>query len=200
MGALDKSQFYDFSLDAASGPLVLRKLKNAIRKHGAPPMQTTDEYPNSAWPTTDLDCRQLAIIEEAIGILEQKLRSQEIFTSPSAVKHFCQLQIARETEEHFCCLFLDSQHQLIAFEKLFRGTVDGAAVYPRVVLRRAMAHNAAALILAHNHPSGVTEASSADRRITDRLKQALALVDLRVLDHIIVGTNGTYSMAEEGLI
>lgn len=143
---------------------------------------------------------QQATIREAIGILESRLRSTKAFTSPSDVKEFCRLHIALEVDEHFCCMFLDSQHRLIAFEKLFRGTVDGASVYPRVVVRRALELNAAALILTHNHPSGVPEPSSADTRITQRLKEALALVDVRVLDHVIVGTDGTSSMAESGLL
>ena len=143
---------------------------------------------------------QQATIREAIGILESRLRTTKAFTSPSDVKEFCRLHIALELDEHFCCLYLDSQHRLITFEKLFRGTVDGASVYPRVVVRRALELNAAALILTHNHPSGVPEPSSADSRITQRLKEALALVDVRVLDHVIVGTDGTSSMAEAGLL
>jgi DNA repair protein RadC len=141
-----------------------------------------------------------ATINEAIGILESRLRTTKAFTSPSDVKQFCQLHIAGEKDEHFCCMFLDSQHRLIAFEKLFRGTVDGASVYPRVVVRRSLELNAAALILTHNHPSGLPEPSTADTRITQRLKEALALVDVRVLDHVIVGTDGTSSMAEAGLL
>ena len=141
-----------------------------------------------------------ATIREALGILETRLQKDQVFSNPSDVKHFCQLHISREVDEYFCCLFLDSQHRLIAFEKLFRGTVDGASVYPRVVVRRALELNAAALILTHNHPSGVPEPSQADRRITTRLKDALALVDVRVLDHVIVGLEGTSSMAETGLI
>ena len=139
-------------------------------------------------------------IQEALGLIQSRLRENEVFSSPTAVKEYCQLQLAQERDEHFCCLFLDNQHRLITFERVFRGTVDGAAVYPRVVVRRALELNAAALILTHNHPSGVPEPSQADKWITSRLKGALALVDLRVLDHIIVGTDGTHSMAESGLI
>jgi DNA repair protein RadC len=139
-------------------------------------------------------------IQEAIGLVESRLRSTEVLSNPKAAKDLCQLHLAQERDEHFCCLFLDSQHRLIAFERMFRGTVDGAAVYPRVVVRRALELNAAVLVLAHNHPSGVPEASAADRRVTERLKSALGLIDVRILDHIIVGTDGTYSMAEAGLI
>ncbi|MEQ8802813.1 MAG: JAB domain-containing protein, partial [Haliea sp.] len=120
--------------------------------------------------------------------------------NPRDVKAFCRLQIANERDEYFVCMFLDSQHRMIAFERMFRGTVDGAAVYPRVVLRRSLELNAAAVIFTHNHPSGVAEPSEADLRITNRLKEALAHVDVRVLDHVIVSTEGVYSMAEHGRI
>lgn len=140
------------------------------------------------------------LIREAIGLIESRLRNTEVFSRPDDARRFCQLQIASEPDEYFCCLYLDSQHRLIEFERLFRGTVDGAAVYPRVVARRALELNAAALILTHNHPSGVTEASEADKRITRRLQDALGLMDIRILDHIIVGTSGTSSMAEAGFI
>jgi len=148
----------------------------------------------------DFTSSQQATIQEAIGILETRLRTTKAFTSPGEVKQFCQLHIANEKDEHFCCLFLDNQHHLIAFERLFRGTVDGASVHPRVVVRRALELNAAAMILAHNHPSGLSEASTADIKITKRLKEALGLVDVRILDHIIVGVGETSSMAEAGLI
>lgn len=150
-------------------------------------------------PQDDAELQQ-ATIREAIGILESKLRETKAFTKPSDVKDFCQLHIAQEKDEYFCCMFMDSQHRLIAFERLFRGTVDGAAVYPRIVVRRALELNAAALILTHNHPSGSPDPSQADRKITTRLKEALALVDVRVLDHVIVGVEGTSSMAEAGLM
>jgi len=156
--------------------------------------------PDTLSPIPTIPDSEQATIREAIGILETRLRTTKAFTSPSDVKQFCQLHIASEKDEYFCCMFLDSQHRLIAFEKLFRGTVDGASVYPRVVVRRALELNAAALILTHNHPSGLPEPSTADTKITQRLKDALALVDVRVLDHVIVGTDGTSSMAEAGLL
>ena len=156
--------------------------------------------PGTLSPTPTIADSEQVTIREAIGILETRLRTTKAFTSPSDVKQFCQLHIAQEKDEYFCCMFLDSQHRLIAFEKLFRGTVDGASVYPRVVVRRALELNAAALILTHNHPSGLPEPSTADTKITQRLKDALALVDVRVLDHVIVGTDGTSSMAESGLL
>ncbi|KJS08440.1 MAG: DNA repair protein [Gammaproteobacteria bacterium BRH_c0] len=143
---------------------------------------------------------QNATIREAIGILETRIKDKEAFTNPPDVKLFCRLHLAAELDEYFACLFLDSQHRLIAFEHLFRGTIDGASVYPRVVVRRCLELNASAVIMTHNHPSGVTEPSRDDTAITRRLKEALALIDVRVLDHIVVGVEGTTSMAERGLI
>jgi DNA repair protein RadC len=102
--------------------------------------------------------------------------------------------------ELFCCLFLDNRHRVLSFNELFRGTIDGTSVYPREVVKEALAVNAAAVILAHNHPSGVAEPSQADERITRRLKSALELVDIRLLDHLIVGDGRTTSLASRGLI
>ena len=162
--------------------------------------ETYDIFNTGTVPYTEFTSNQQATIQEAIGILETRLKTDKAFTNPSDVKQFCQLHISQEKDEHFCCMFMDSKHRLIAFERLFRGTVDGASVYPRVVVRRSLELNAAALILTHNHPSGVPEPSTADINITKRLKEALVLVDVRVLDHVIVGTNGTSSMAESGLL
>lgn len=148
----------------------------------------------------DLQETEQATIQEAIVILESRIRQSDAYTSPTDVKAFCRLQIANERDEYFCCMFLDSQHRLIAYERMFRGTVDGAAVYPRVVVRRALEVNAAAIIVTHNHPSGIAEPSSADMRITTRLQEALKLMDVRILDHVIVGTEGAYSLAEHGRI
>ena len=100
----------------------------------------------------------------------------------------------------FACLFLDNQHRVILLEELFRGTIDGASVYPREVVKQALYHNAAAVIFAHNHPSGISEPSQADKHITEKLKQALSLFDIRVLDHFIIGDGQPYSFAEHGLL
>ena len=159
---------------------------------------------NNSEPTRNLQsereitCSDQNIIKEAIGILESRIRKTEFLTRSTDVKRFCQLQIAEEKDEQFCCLFLDNQHRLITFERLFRGTIDGANVHPRVVVRRALELNSAAVILAHNHPSGITDPSQADISITYRLKKALEYIDVRVLDHVIVGIEGTTSMAEVG--
>jgi len=103
-------------------------------------------------------------------------------------------------QEVFCCMFLDNRHRLLAFEELFIGTFNGAAVYPREVVKRALSHNAAAAIFAHNHPSGVAEPSAADRQLTRRLQDALGLIDVRVLDHLVVGDGGTVSFSELGYL
>jgi DNA repair protein RadC len=130
----------------------------------------------------------------------EELRRGAVLSSPGKARRFLQKHLRSPSREVFCCLFLDAQHALICCEDLFLGTLDGAAVYPRVVLRRSLELDAAAVIFAHNHPSGVAEPSAADRRITERLQAALALVDIRVLDHIIVGRGSTFSFAEDGLL
>jgi len=147
---------------------------------------------------------EASTVRRAIRILERRAAyAQDVtLTSPEAAKELAFLQLGHLPDEHFACAFLDNRHALIAFERLFRGTVDGASVHPRVVVRRALELNSAAVLLAHNHPSGVTEPSQADQRITQRLKEALALIDVRVLDHLIVGARleATTSFAERGLL
>jgi len=131
---------------------------------------------------------------------EQRLRDDEALTSPAQTRRFLQHHLGARDREVFSCLFLDSQHRLLRCEDLFLGTLDGAAVYPREVAVHALRYRAAAVILAHNHPSGVAEPSTADRRITERLCAALALLDVRVLDHVIIGRGPAFSFAEQGLI
>ncbi len=124
----------------------------------------------------------------------------DVLSSPNDTRRFLQYHLGSRNREVFTCLFLDSQHRVQRCEDLFFGTLDGAAVYPREVAVRALQYGAAAVIFAHNHPSGVAEPSSADKRITERLCAALSLLDIRVLDHIIVGSGREYSFAEEGLL
>lgn len=119
--------------------------------------------------------------------------------SPADTEDYLQVALAGLEHEVFCCIYLDNRHRILGFEELFRGTVDGTSVYPREVVKQALSFNAAAVILAHNHPSGVAEPSQADERITRRLKSALELVDIRLLDHLVVGHSVT-SMASRGLI
>jgi DNA repair protein RadC len=128
------------------------------------------------------------------------LRLGPPLTSPRAARDYLVAELRDRDHEVFCCLFLDSRHRLIAFEELFQGTIDGASVHPREVVKHALARHASAVILAHNHPSGVAEPSQADELITLRLRDALALVDVRVLDHLIVGDGGCISLAERGVL
>jgi DNA repair protein RadC len=120
--------------------------------------------------------------------------------SPDAVREALQVQLADYQHEVFLCLFLDNQHRIIECVELFRGTIDGASVYPREVVKEALTRNTAAVIFCHNHPSGIAEPSSADHVITRKLKEALSIVDIRTLDHFIVAAEGTYSFAERGLL
>jgi DNA repair protein RadC len=128
------------------------------------------------------------------------LQRGDTLTSPTETRHYLSAQLRHREREVFACLYLDNRHRVLGYEELFFGTIDGASVHPREVVRRAIAHNAAAVILAHNHPSGVAEPSRSDEEITRRLQEALALIDVRVLDHMIVGDGAITSLAERGVI
>jgi DNA repair protein RadC len=142
-----------------------------------------------------------AILEHAAKILKNRLQHREtVFSSPEAVRQFLQIKLRPYPYEVFCAMFVDNRHRLIEFVELFRGTIDGASVHPREVIREAMKHNAAAVIFAHNHPSGIEEPSQSDLRITQRLKTALGYIDVRVLDHFIIGEGDGTSLAERGLL
>ncbi len=142
----------------------------------------------------------LAVMELARRSLGQNLREQAAFGAPDDVAQYLQLHLAHKTHEVFAALFLDSQHRLLAMEELFRGTLNQTSVYPREVVLRALHHHAAAVILAHNHPSGDLTPSAADIALTQTLQQALHLVDVRVLDHLVVSSQGHCSMQSKGLI
>ena len=131
---------------------------------------------------------------------KEVLERGNALTSPDITRAYLSAQLRSYSYEVFVCLFLDNQHRVIQLDELFRGTIDGASVYPREVVKQALYHNAAAVILGHNHPSGICEPSQADKHITEKLKQALALLDIRVLDHFIIGDGQPYSFAEHGLI
>ncbi len=138
-------------------------------------------------------------IRTALTLLERQLREPGAsFTSSHAVRDWLRLQLATQEREEFAALFLDNQHRLIAHETLFTGTINQTQVHPREVVKAALKHNAAAILVAHCHPSGHAEPSDADRRITERLKQALELVDIRLLDHLVVGGMEIISFAEKG--
>jgi DNA repair protein RadC len=142
----------------------------------------------------------LAVFEMARRALSQRLKEREAFHTPGAVQQYLQLQLAHKNHEVFAVLFLDSQNRMLAMEELFRGTLSQTSVYPREVVLRALHHQAAAVVLSHNHPSGSVQPSRADEHLTQTLKASLALVDVRVLDHIIVGQGQVLSMAEQGLM
>ncbi len=131
---------------------------------------------------------------------EQSLPAGTRIQSPADTEAFLLSKLRHLPHEYFCCLFLDNRHRVLRFDELFRGTIDGTSVYPREVVKEALSVNAAAVILAHNHPSGVAEPSQADERITRRLKSALELVDIRLLDHLIIGDAGATSLASRGLL
>jgi DNA repair protein RadC len=141
-----------------------------------------------------------AALELGRRYLEATLRHGASLTSPAATRDYLTARLRAYPFEVFSCLFLDNRHRVLEYEELFSGTIDGASVHPREVVRRALHHNAAAVILAHNHPSGVAEPSGADRAITRRLREALDLVDVRVLDHFVIGDGEVVSFAERGLL
>lgn len=142
-----------------------------------------------------------AVIARALEILESRLRKPgEAISKPEDVEAYLSLHLAEREREYFAVLFLDNRHRVIAFEEMFSGTIDSTSVYPREVAKRALEVNAAAVIVAHNHPSGTPEPSEADRRITVRLRDALGLLDIRVLDHVVVGHGACVSFATRGMI
>jgi DNA repair protein RadC len=141
-----------------------------------------------------------AAVELARRHFREPLARSCTLSTPDSTRRFLLAQLRDKPYEVFSCLFLDNRHRLIAFDELFRGTIDGASVHPREVIRQTLFHNAAAVIIAHNHPSGAMEPSQADEAVTRRLKQALGLIDVRLLDHIIVGDGQCYSFAEQGLL
>jgi DNA repair protein RadC len=141
-----------------------------------------------------------AALEIGRRFLEQKIQRDTVFSSTEDTRRFLLAQLRDREHEVFGCLYLDNRHRLLAWEELFRGTLNGTAVYPREIVKRVLDHNAAAVILVHNHPSGVAEPSRADELLTGRVKEALQLVDVRLLDHLVVGDGEVVSFSERGLI
>ena len=144
------------------------------------------------------DAERASLVELALEVLSQRHAPREPLASPAETRAYLQLRLSEAKAEVFGAIFLDNRNRVIVAEDLFQGTIDGASVHPRVVVQRALEFNAAALILYHNHPSGVPEPSRADRALTRRLQEALALVDIRTLDHVVVGDQGAVSFAERG--
>jgi DNA repair protein RadC len=156
----------------------------------------SDEHTATGYREATLD----EIMTGARQALRSRVRTGTVLSSPRMTANYLTARLAQHPYEVFTLIYLDNRHRLIACEDLFRGTIDGATVHPREVVKEALKHNAAAVILAHNHPSGVAEPSQADEQITRRLREALALVDIRVLDHVVVAGGDTTSFAERGLL
>ena len=140
------------------------------------------------------------VVQGARRKLRRTFRKGKAIRSPADTEAFLIAELAMEPNEIFCCLYLDNRHRVIKFDRAFNGTIDGTSVYPRVIVKRSLELNAAAVIFAHQHPSGVAEPSQADERITRRLKTALELVDIRVLDHLVIGGDTVVSLASRGLL
>ena len=141
------------------------------------------------------------IIQQAIALLEKRVfKAGAKLLDPTAVRDYLRVKLVAEPNEIFVVVFMNSMHDVLAVEPMFHGTINATSVYPRVVLQRALQLNAAAVIFAHQHPSGTTEPSNADRVLTEQLKTALALIDVRVLDHFVIGQGAPYSFAESGLL
>jgi DNA repair protein RadC len=185
------------------GSNALELARTLLREHGSL-RNLLSVSTDKALSSRGLGPARVASLRAALELARRHylsaLRAGVALASPSDTTRFLGAQLRDRPYEVFCCLYLDTRHRLIAFEEMFRGTLDGASVHPREVLRQALAHNAAAVILAHNHPSGVAEPSRADELITLRLRDALSLVDIRVLDHLIVAGPDTVSLAERGLL
>ena len=184
---------------ASRGMNVVDLARNLLVRHGSLRDLLQSAQPG-CWTVQGLGpagyCRLQAALELARRHYAEALKTGPRPRFPRATRDFLIARLRDPPHEVFCCLHLDNRHRLIAFDELFRGTIDGASVHPREVVKQALARNAAAVILAHNHPSGVAEPSQADELITRRLRDALALVDIRVLDHLIVADTGCLSFAE----
>lgn len=141
-----------------------------------------------------------AVVGMALKILAQRVSKGSLLSNPDAVKNYLRVRFADLQHEVFCLLYVDKRHRLLACEEVSRGTIDGASVHPREIVKAALRHNAAGIVAAHNHPSNVAEPSHADELVTQRLKSALELVDIRLIDHLIVCNGGAVSLAERGLI
>lgn len=175
-----------------------------VRRKRHDPPASVAPTPAPPRPATLADFPEDAILEQAEAILENRLSAKhegpDIMSTPAAVRQYLKLKLAGYPHEVFAAMWLDNKHRVIKFSELFRGTIDGASVHPREVVREAIANNAAAVIFAHNHPSGVCEPSQSDINITKRLKDALDLIGVRVLDHLVVGEGTPVSLAERGQV
>ena len=162
--------------------------------------RATEDRFSGLSPTELNEMEQQSLVALALSLLANRHRAGVLLSSPDETRSYLRLRLAERKNEVFGCVFLDNRHRVIEVTELFQGTIDGASVHPRVVVQHALACNAAATLLFHNHPSGVAEPSHADEAITRRLKEALSLIDVRVLDHLIVGDGSCCSLAERVLI
>ena len=163
-------------------------------------LSATDDRFRSLKPASLSPAEKSSVVALALSVLSQRFRRGRAFKNPGDAEDFLRLKLTGRRNEVFGAIFLDSRNRFIEIAELFRGTIDGATVYPRVVLQHALDHNAAAVVFFHQHPSGVAEPSESDRLITKRLRQALALVDVRVIDHLVVADGEVFSMARHGWI
>ena len=163
-------------------------------------VETVEDRLAGLKPSSLSDVEKQSVVTLAMKVLAIKHRAGRPLSNPEATRNYLRLRLADYRNEVFGSLFLDNRHRIIAMRELFQGTIDGASIHPRVVVQQALEANAAAMVLFHNHPSGVAEPSHADEAITRRLKEALALVDVRVLDHFVVSAGESVSFAERGLI
>ncbi len=163
-------------------------------------MKNADDRFTGLKPWELNDTEKQSVVTLAMKVLAIKHRAGRALSNPDQTRDFLRLRLADYRNEVFGCLFLDNRHRIITVRELFQGTIDGASVHPRVVVQHAMEVNAAAMVFFHNHPSGVAEPSRADEMLTRRLKEALALVDVRVLDHFVVSAGDSVSFAERGLL
>lgn len=186
-----------------SGALCLSLYGGTVQTQTNLSTQRINPEPLRSWEDflSDLTAVDLWIVERALQILdEQVVKRGPVLQSPQDVKTYLRLQLTDKQQEVFAVVFLDTQHRVIAYETMFYGTIHQTSVHPRMIVQRAMALNAAALILAHNHPSGATSPSEADKSLTKQLQSILAHIDVRVLDHFIVGEGVPYSFAENGIL
>lgn len=201
MSAMDLTTCSDRELLRLLLPRPSRALQDHLKVCGSLGQLLRDVHDT---PTIHLDHQELKRLAAALEIAHRHYRAalpeRSLLESPAATRRFLTARLRDLPYEVFGCLYLNTRHHLIAFEELFRGTLDGAAVHPREVVRQALAHNAAAIIVVHNHPSGVAEPSRADEAITRRLSEALALIEVRLLDHLIIAGPHTVSLAERGVL
>lgn len=202
--SLDNVELLAVLLGTGAGKLpVLELAERLIRDFGGLRgllRATREDLENQRGLGPAKTAKLLAVLELSRRYLDEAVARSNPLENPEVTELYLKSVLRDQSNEVFACLFLDTRHRVIAFEELFHGTIDGTTVYPRVVAERALEHGAAALIAAHNHPSGISEPSLADQAITRRLKEALALLDIRLLDHFVIGDGAPVSMAARGLV